>query len=454
MGEKPPKPGLFVFGPVAGKARKLFHYMSITMSIHLHRSLFPKFQLLIVLLGIIASVGLLPVCVNAQVQPFFGSQSNVPAYRKVPEIENQLYGHTYMSHSMAQRIARIERTLFGGSHKGSLGSRVALIEQDMNKKSVQKAMAEQEPLIEYLEEKLFQRTYTNASLLDRVRRLEVQVFGHAFDHYPVSVRIKKLSYSMPLLAKQIRVTQSTPEGDMVVATTRQKSRMVPRAAHKMDVVQLDATTSSTLLSMGQVEPLNAGDYSKSVYREPNGAVIRWENLPIKVFAKGDAAQVGLVSQALQVWQRSFSLLQVEHSSAADVVVTWDKATWTQNTTGLLTRPVVQVDNQHRIRTVILISMFSVQGHPEAHQLHALSHQLGHALGIWGHSDNPNDVMYPALQQEANDFPSQWAWRSPGATRMEQLSGAAEDYAPSQRDINTLLKIYDQPATNLSEYSPY
>lgn len=424
------------------------------MSIHLHRGFFPQFQLMLVLLGIIASVGLLPVTVKAQVQPFSGSLGNAPAYRKIPEIENQLYGRTYMSHSMAQRIARIERTLFGDSHKGPLDSRVALIEQDMTKKSAQKTMAEQEPLIEYLEEKLFQRTYTNTSLLDRVRRLEVQVFGHAFDHYPVSVRIKKLSYSMPLLAKQIRVTQSTPEGDMVVATTRQKSRMVPRAAHKMDVVQLDATTSNTPLSMGQEESLSAGDYSQSVYRELNGTVMRWKNLPIKVFAKGDAAQVGLVSQVLQVWQRSFSLLQVDQSSVADVVVTWDKATWAQNTTGLLTRPVVQVDNQHRIRTVILISMFSVQGQPEAHQLHALSHQLGHSLGIWGHSDNPNDVMYPALQQEANDFPSQWAWRSPGVARMVEPSGATEDYAPSQRDINTLLKIYEQPATNLSEYSPY
>jgi predicted Zn-dependent protease len=424
------------------------------MSTYLYRSLFFKFHLLLLFVGAVVSVCLLPVTVNAQVQPFFASLGHAPTYRKVPEIESQLYGHTYMSHSMTQRIARIERTLFGGTQRGSLDTRMALIEQDMNKKSVQKALAEQEPLVEYLEEKLFQRTYREASLLDRVRRLEVQVFGHAFDHYPLSVRIKKLSYSMPLVAKQIRVTHSAPEGEVVVATTRQKSRMVPRAPHKLDVVQLDAISSNVSLPMRQVEALSVGDYSQAVYREPNGAVMRWEALPIKVFVKGDATQLGLASQVLQVWQRSFALLQVAHSSAADVVVTWDKTTWAQNNTGLITRPVVQVDNQHRIRTVILISMFSVQGQPEAHQLHILSHQLGHSLGLWAHSDNPNDLMYPAFRQEMNDFPSQWAWRSHGATPILEPVGAAQNYAPSQRDMNTLLKIYDQPASNLSEYSPY
>jgi len=49
---------------------------------------------------------------------------------------------------------------------------------------------------------------------------------------------------------------------------------------------------------------------------------------------------------------------------------------------------------------------------------AVRHEFGHALGIWGHSPNPDDVMFAAQVAE------------PGHV--------------SARDINTLLRVYEQP----------
>ncbi|MFM7577555.1 MAG: matrixin family metalloprotease, partial [Microcystaceae cyanobacterium] len=46
------------------------------------------------------------------------------------------------------------------------------------------------------------------------------------------------------------------------------------------------------------------------------------------------------------------------------------------------------------------------------------HEFGHALGIWGHSPNPQDVLYVSATKETPPI--------------------------STRDVNTLMKIYQQP----------
>lgn len=413
-----------------------------------------KRQGLLLVLLVCLSQGGVSLWSEALGQGFSVTAQNMPAFRKIPEIENQLYGHTYMNHSVGQRIARLERTLFGSPQRGPLEMRMGRLEQQMAEKKQQETLSNQAPIIEYLEEKLFQRTFPNQPMVERVRRLEVQVFGHSFENYPVSVRIKKLTYAMPLMAKEVRLTKGSPEGDMVVATTQRTSRMAPRVAPKVDVVQLDATHSLASGAVASSEPLQVGDYAQSVYRESNGSVMRWVSLPIKVFIKAEGPEYGVSLQALKAWQNAFSVQLVERSASADVIVTWDKATWGQNSTGLLTRPVVQVDDQHSIRTVILISLFPLVGQPPANQLHIVSHQLGHAFGLWGHSEDSGDVMFPAFSQEMNDFPSKWAWRSAKLPPKPGPSELPNGYSPSPRDINTLLRLYDLPVNDLSNYSPY
>ncbi|MBW4699357.1 MAG: matrixin family metalloprotease [Aphanocapsa lilacina HA4352-LM1] len=46
------------------------------------------------------------------------------------------------------------------------------------------------------------------------------------------------------------------------------------------------------------------------------------------------------------------------------------------------------------------------------------HELGHAVGLWGHSDDPEDIMYP------------------------EMRGVHE---PSGRDLQTLRRLYAMPA---------
>jgi hypothetical protein len=387
----------------------------------------------------------------AQSEGFFVTEDTKPAYQRMPDIENQLYGHAYPNQAISQRISRIERTLFGATQRGPSEMRMQRIERQMNEKKSQAALAEQEPILEYLEDKLFQRTFKDKPFPERIRQLEIQVFGHAFDAYPVPVRIKKLTYAMPIVAKEIRLTK----GDMVIASTERVSQ---RGSHRtgpptVDMVQLDAT-GSNIRVLPNGKPLSSGDYVQTIYRDSHGALLRWPNLPIKVYVKPSEADADITAKAMQGWRQVFSIEPVQNSAQADVIVAWDRATWDQNTTGLLTKPVVQVDEHRNIRTVILISMYPLKESSPANQLHVLMHQMGHAFGLWGHSDDPGDVMYPALKLELNDFPSRWAWRSASVGAKVQPVHEVEEAKPSQRDVNTLLRVYDLPATDLSSYSPY
>jgi len=64
----------------------------------------------------------------------------------------------------------------------------------------------------------------------------------------------------------------------------------------------------------------------------------------------------------------------------------------------------------------------------------LLHELGHALGIKGHSDSKKDIMYWQMQDKTRQIylpndPFPFLWRS----LVKQ---------PSQRDMNTLIRLYN------------
>lgn len=449
-----------------------------------------------------------------------------PAYAKLPEIESHLYGHAYPNQALSRRLARVEQTLFGEIRHARSELRMQAIERQAQEERNRNQRLNHDPMLAYLENKLFQRTFERYLVPDRLHRLETHVFGQAFDALPTEVRLKKLTYALPLMTREIRLSRDdgqmiahavspsayvasrsipnrtgikTPEPRLLSAEGSRIAHRIPPAQNRSftadgtgnhpaathtapfdpEPVQLDAgafpaafpgtlpsavpASSSSFLSsehsaLAATVPaasfpvmhavFEAGSYIQAIHRNPDGTVLRWKKLPVHVFVKPDSAQTALVQQAIASWRSALPVETVSDPNRSDIVISWEQDDWLNIAEGVVTSPVNRVDTQKKPHTVILISLYPLRTETEGVRLHALTHALGHALGLWGHSANPADIMSPWLELERSDFPERWALRSPVALRSNEMAGRMDDFQPTQRDIDTLLKIYDLPATDL------
>jgi predicted Zn-dependent protease len=217
--------------------------------------------------------------------------------------------------------------------------------------------------------------------------------------------------------------------------------------------RVDAQESNPTLPPLQVHPLppslaqwndspNAGDYFARIQSTDAGSLI-WSKFPIKVYLDRPANPqdtsasdrrflqwVKAVEEAIQEWTVYLPMVEIPRPELADIVIKREKpplGVHIDPETGKVERFrarsaqtryefYIREDNPpvlwHRM-TVALDPGLSEQSIRSATR-----HELGHALGIWGHSQTQTDVMY--------------------------FSQVRTPPAISPRDINTLKKVYQQP----------
>ncbi len=186
-----------------------------------------------------------------------------------------------------------------------------------------------------------------------------------------------------------------------------------------------------------------GDYFEQVEPTQVGYLI-WSHFPVKVYIETSAevdypsAQqqrlqqwVNQVKQAVQDWAEYFPLEVVMEEEEADIAIlrlpppvkpTIDPQT------GLFDLPRARtaeirynfyLDQSQSIP--ILSHRFTITLSPDQSATRTLAtarHEIGHGLGIWGHSLEETDVMYFSQVRDSPNI--------------------------SPRDLNTLKKIYQQP----------
>lgn len=194
---------------------------------------------------------------------------------------------------------------------------------------------------------------------------------------------------------------------------------------------------------------NHGDYFSEIQPTPVGYLV-WSAFPIKVFVEpvdpsshGDRAQVWLeaVQQAIQEWNVYLPLEWVAASETADIAIWrsappiqgWDRSSNSPDRTAQSETPprlprIRSAETRYQVfvdeRSAELPKLshrFTIQLTPNqtAEYIKATArHELGHALGIWGHSPSETDALY--------------------------FSQVRHPPGISVRDVNTLKRIYEQP----------
>ncbi|HEY9617208.1 MAG TPA: peptidase [Microcoleaceae cyanobacterium] len=200
-----------------------------------------------------------------------------------------------------------------------------------------------------------------------------------------------------------------------------------------------------------------GDYFDQI-QPVNVGYLVWSEFPVKVFvqpveanpanpfiAQRSQTWVAAVSQAIQEWNLYLPLALVEQAETADITI-WRSTPplrlETQSPDGVPPTdrrpPRLQIrarnaETRYEIyvkqivaegkapAAIALAPRFTIYLRPDqplAYTLATARHELGHALGLWGHSLLPTDALYAMPVRQPPTI--------------------------SVRDVNTLKRVYEQP----------
>jgi len=223
--------------------------------------------------------------------------------------------------------------------------------------------------------------------------------------------------------------------------------MAPQIRERVETLEKMPALPDSLLPSAYLS--KAGDYYKEVAQ--GSEKLQFNEFPVKVF-------VGSVPKgweratrtALESWIRVFPLQEVAWREGADIVLSWGASRKESQRAGWES-DVVQVEKNDngavvkRTKTAF-INLDSSRHWSEDEKRATVLHELGHALGIQGHSDSAGDVMFGTIEETLTEMVAQKAMTAPPRYGAPPANASPSlPHKPSQRDVNTLIRLYNTPA---------
>jgi predicted Zn-dependent protease len=168
---------------------------------------------------------------------------------------------------------------------------------------------------------------------------------------------------------------------------------------------------------------------------------KWNTFPIKVWI-GNVPESNWAQgarEAFGIWKEMLPLELVAESDEADIRFNWEAdPDMEAGAAGEETEWVQfrRVGNELTGRKVAVVSVNLSRRWSKDEMRAIVLHELGHALGIQGHSQSKGDIMYWQVQEKNRRV------NVPGV--IYPLAFKSLVSKPSQRDLNTLIRLYNTP----------